>query len=355
MNRKLPPHMIRQSYTTKRRYKRTYYYYQFGRKKKQKKIPLGTDYKTALLRYHDLDGRRLKGRPVSYSNVYLSDWTKLYLEAVKDKDSLERDQRSCKILVRELGDPLLIEITRMRIMKYRNDRRAQGRKDSTINRELACLHSMLTLARDEDLIDSVPKFKMESEEKFARHRVVTATEYKDLLEASPRYFQRVLIGYWETAMRKMELLNLVWPKVDLTNRLIRIDWKGTKEKRKKSVPITDPLCEVLWELKAEQKRVGNLKQRVFTRRGHPIKNIKTVWERVRARAKIKDVTTHDFRHTAITRWEEEGKPVGAIMAATGHRTFRQHQRYTNFTEEQVLGVFGLNNNVVRKTGEHTSK
>lgn len=63
-----------------------------------------------------------------------------------------------------------------------------------------------------------------------------------------------------------------------------------------------------------------------------------MWENTRKRAGI-DGWIHDFRHTFITRMEEEGYPTGLIMKITGHRTFRQHRTYLNLREGQVLRAF----------------
>jgi integrase len=99
---------------------------------------------------------------------------------------------------------------------------------ATVNRELACLRHMLKLAEDDRLIESAPRIKLDSERKFARKRVVPEVEY-ELLQASPRYLQRVLIGLYDTAMRKSELLNLEWNRVDKRGGVVRLRPGDTKE------------------------------------------------------------------------------------------------------------------------------
>ena len=120
------------------------------------------------------------------------------------------------------------EITRSKIIEYKNLRsqvevnRGTGEFDgegepvkvkvkikaSTINRELACSKHMLKLAADEGLLAAAPVIKLSSESSL---RVTALLIFKNraLLDASPRYFQRAVIGLFETGMGKSELLNLI--------------------------------------------------------------------------------------------------------------------------------------------------
>ena len=294
----------------------TIYYARFTDwKGKRRAFPLGSDLKTAREELKVLEARNIRRGDFDKDGVQgmtFSKWAERYLALVKHKRSLERDERTCKQLEKFFGSTLLPQITRAKVMEYKNLRLegpiirrgkpVEGKKIkvSTVNRELACLKHMLRLAADEGLIESVPTIKLDSEKKFARKRVVSEEEYKALLEASPRYLQRVLIGLYETAMRKSELLNLIWDRVDERAGVIRLLPEDTKEDDKRIIPITPALQDVLTELKGGQRRVANLANRVFTREWKPITNIRTVFELARERAGVEDVVIHDFRHTAIT-------------------------------------------------------
>ena len=45
--------------------------------------------------------------------------------------------------------------------------------------------------------------------------------------------------------------------------------------------------------------------------------------------------------TCITRWTMEGKPVGAIMAASGHHRLSMHNAYVNAQEHHLREAFCL--------------
>ena len=84
----------------------------------------------------------------------------------------------------------------------------------------------------------------------------------------------------------------------------------------------------------------NLSGRVFTQaNGQPIKSLRFPFERACRKAEIKDLHIHDFRHTCITRWAMEGKPIGAIMAASGHHSVEMHDRYVNLQEHHLKAAF----------------
>jgi len=84
--------------------------------------------------------------------------------------------------------------------------------------------------------EELPDFEMESEKKYARKRVISEKEYQCLLKESPRHLQRVLIALYETGMRKSEVLNLAWNRVDERAGVIRLLPEDDKEKGKKIIP-----------------------------------------------------------------------------------------------------------------------
>jgi integrase len=148
-----------------------------------------------------------------------------------------------------------------------------------------------------------------------------------------------------------ELLKLTWDRVSEKDGFIRLKAEDVKEKQARSVPISQPLQEVLAELRGEQKqaKVVNLSGRVFTRaNGQPVKSLRKAFERACRQSKIEDLHLHDFRHTCITRWAMEGKQVAAIMAASGHHSFEMHDRYVNLQEHHLKAAFGVYDVLTRK-------
>jgi len=270
-----------------------------------------------------------------------------------EKRSVEHERGLFKRLEPVFGSMALSKINRGKIREYRimrlqqpimrHGKPVEGKRVAfpTVNRELAFLRYLLNLAVDEELIESVPKFKgiMQSEKSRKRKRVASDEEYRGILSVMTRPNQRVVTGLYETAMRVNELVKLTWDKVDDKAGMIRLKVEDVKEKVPRNIPITPEMKAVLNELKAEQKRVSNISNRVFTREGRLIKSIRAAFELAKERKGIKDLHLHDFRHTAITQWSNRGIPPGIVMAASGHSSIEMHKGYVNVQEQDLKEAF----------------
>jgi integrase len=325
---------------------------------KRRTFPLGADLRTAKdelvvlrarnIRHEDFDADKEKPKAGLTFSEYGTAYFNGKVDPYKRAGGVEREKRSFKTLKSFFGNMLLSDIDRSKEYRakrslepiIRRGKAVAGTKISfsTVNRELAFLRYLLNLAADDDIIEKVPRIKLKSEKERKRDRIVSDDEYRGLLDNTARPVQRVLIGLYETAMRVNELLMLTWDlgdgwkAVDLKAGLIRLPAEAVKEKGKRTVPISPELRVVFDELKAEQAKVSNISNRVFTRDGRPIKNIRTAFELAKEKVKIKDLRLHDFRHTCITRWSMSGIPVEAVMAASGHHSIEMHQSYVNVKE-----------------------
>ena len=362
---KIEKHLYRRQYQTAGGDWSTLYYGIFTDwQGKRRTLPLGSDLKAARdalalrladnVKHVDFDEERRQQE----SRLTLSQWGKLYFEEMikPDKASLEWQRLIFKRLESRLGDKFLDQIDETAIDDYRDKRLRESitkhgkpLKDtrishSTVNRELAILRLLLRLAKRKNKIKVVPAFNLQSEKSLKRDRTATEQEYGAILANMPRHYQRPLIGLYETATRINELLRLTWDRVFEKDGFIRFRAKDVKERQPRSVPISPALQVVFAELRAEQKcsKVVNLSGRVFTRpNGRPIDSIRKPFEAACGEAKIDNLHLHDFRHTCITRWAMEGKPVGAIMAASGHHSFSMHDSYVNLREHHLRAAFCL--------------
>jgi hypothetical protein len=150
----------------------------------------------------------------------LTDWLKRYLDLVKGTASYQTKSAQCLHLKRLLGHLPLTEINRVRVMEYENRRLSEtifrhGEaiegaqiKGATVSREVSCLVTALNLAADQGLCEGAPKVKKERET--PRDRILTNAEYGAIVDAAPRWVQRVLIGANETAIDQGPLLKLTW-------------------------------------------------------------------------------------------------------------------------------------------------
>jgi len=140
-----------------------------------------------------------------------------------------------------------------------------------------------------------------------------------------------LIAY-QTGMRRGEILNLTWDRVDLKAGLIRLKAEDTKTDEARFVPLTADLTTELKEL----YKVRYLHEpHVFLVNVKSVSSIKTAFNAACRRAKIEGFRFHDFRHTAVTNMRRTGIDHLTIMRITGHKTLEVFKRYNSFLESDL--------------------
>jgi len=237
------------------------------------------------------------------------------------------------------GDKLINTITAGMIEEYRANRHIEpGRhgtpvKIATINRDLALLKHLFSYAIREGWLERNPvslvKFDKENN---ARDRVLSPEEFERLQHYSSPHLQAINLVAYQTGMRRGEILNLTWDRVDLRAGLIRLKAEDTKTDEARFVPLTTDLTVQLKEL----YKVRYLHEpHVFLVNGKSVSSIKTAFNAACRRAKIEGFRFHDFRHTAVTNMRRAGVDHLTIMRITGHRTLEVFKRYNSFLESDL--------------------
>jgi integrase len=266
----------------------------------------------------------------------------------------------CAHLVKLLGTDALEDMTRSKIAQYkqlrllepiiRHGNPVEGTlvRPSTVNREITALIGLLNLAAENNLLEKIPATRRlkDSEDHLARERILEADEYKALIDASPRWLQRVIVGAYEACLSRVDLLTLTSDEIHRKRpaaAVIKLMGGRNKTKARQKVPISPALAEVLDELDRDRKKLTSLHGAgvVFTRDGKPIsKNaLRKAFDSAKKEAKIKDFHFHDLRHCAVTRWALAGIPEEIRKLAAGHKGRSVHQGYINPPDEQMVKIF----------------
>lgn len=150
----------------------------------------------------------------------------------------------------------------------------------------ALLKHLFSYAIREEWLEHNPvsKIKMEKENN-SRDRVLTPQEF-DLLQAhSSTPLQAINTTAYLSGMRRGEILNLTWDRVDLKNGLIKLRPEDTKTREGRLIPLTQELTALLRDL----YKVRYLNEpRVFLVKGKSVASIKTAFNAACRRAKIED-------------------------------------------------------------------
>ena len=259
-----------------------------------------------------------------------------------NKRSHREDEQRSVTLKGFFGEKHLRDIKPMMIEKFKRERlatptkhdseeRPRPRSPASVNRDLACLSKILSMAFDNELVDSNPMRRVRLlKESGSRERFITAEEEVKLfakLTGRRDHIRSVVTVALNTGMRRGEILDLQWEHVNFIARTIFIARSKTGKTR--TIPMNDI---VFGELKALKQDAGT-RDFVFSvsKTGVNIDSIKTGWRNACAAAGLVDLRFHDTRHTFATRLRANGVHEWDIRDLLGHTTTRMTSVYTHQT------------------------
>lgn len=260
-------------------------------------------------------------------NVFMEDYSKA------NKRSWKRDRTSCRALLGFFTNKKITQITPWLVDKYKSKRLTDTSRynrplsKATINRELACLKTMLNYAVGEGWLPSNPiaGYKL-FKEKLTKLRVVTRDEFNIVYNTSSDELKPILIMAYHTGMRRSEILSLKWENVSLSESYIRVEESKNDESR--YIPINKELNIVLKSVKYQSSG-----EYVFSHDEEPVKCFKTAFYNAVERSGVKKFTFHDLRHTFASNLVMRGVDIITVSELLGHKSLSMTKRYSHPTPE----------------------
>jgi integrase len=233
------------------------------------------------------------------------------------------------------GDTIVNRLKPADLENYQAKRKAQGQADSYVDQQIAMARAMINKAFDNDMVsgDTIKVFKRVKKllkgDSNARDRVLSGEEFSRLMVALPSHTRAIVATGFYAGMRKGEVLNLTWDKVDLRDRVIKLGVADTKDRESRTIPICDALHDILKEI---PRAIHD--NHVFLFKGKPIRDIRTALTRAcrdagipYGRGEKNGFVFHDTRHCFNTNMRKSGVPESVIMKITGHSTREMFLRY----------------------------
>ena len=289
----------------------------------------------------------------------------------------ETYQVALKHLKSKLGTILVCDIEPRHIAAYQRVRLAESAAAGTINKEIACLSSILSDCGVWAQIRRDVKRLPENEE--AGRALKTAEETALLEHASiagehqggwtPLYTVTVLA--LNTGMRHNEIRILKWKNVNLETRHLTVGASKTEAGRGRPIPLTQSAWAALttWASRFPNKEPEHFifpaceNGRIDLSR--PISNWRTAWRRAttlircpscaqlqnpgktckneqcqadlsKTKSSLDGLRFHDLRHTAATKLLEQGTPypvVAQILGWSASTAVRMAKRYGHIRPE----------------------
>ena len=248
-----------------------------------------------------------------------------------------------------LGTSLVCDITSGDIASYQKARLAQDAAGATINKEMACLSSILS---DYGLWAQVRRDVKHLDENEEAGRALSRNEERALLE-SASHLGKHRQGNWSpiytvtvlglnTGLRHCEVRSLQWKHVDLERRVLVVGESKTEAGTGRPVPLIQPAWAALdvWASRFPNRKPEHY---VFPacetgqiNPGRPIANWRTAWRRACKNAGLGGLRYHDCRHSAATKLLEEGTPlavVAQILGWSASTAVRMAKRYGHIRPE----------------------
>jgi len=132
-----------------------------------------------------------------------------------------------------------------------------------------------------------------------------------------------------TGCRLGEIMTLKWDYVDIAGKALRLPDSKTGAK---VVHLGQPAIDVLKKIVRVENNpwviVGALP-------GCRLTDLQPFWQRVRARAGLKDVRIHDLRHTFASTAVASGQGLPMIGKLLGHTQVQTTARYAHLADQPV--------------------
>ena len=249
-----------------------------------------------------------------------------FLLDYQHKRSIGRYAQSLRILDPHIGDLPLRRVHQGTLESFIRHRRKQGMRANTINRDLAVVRRILTLAarlwRDDSgltWLETAPLLQLLDCDDARKPYPLSWDEQARLFARLPEHLREMALFKVNTGTREQEVVCLRW------------DWEVSIPELKTSVFVVpgggvkngeDRLVVMNAEARAVINRQrGRNPEYVFTySKGQPVDRINTkAWRRAREEAGLPQARVHDLKHTFGRRLRAKGVSHETRQVLLGHK------------------------------------
>lgn len=307
------------------------------------------------------------------NTITFEELTKEYIENFQHQRAFRKSKRYVvDLLKKDFSGRILGKISYFDLESYRNrlqnTRTEKGvlRKNSSVNRIMACLRHMLSKAVEWDMLDRNPFDKgrsLQLKENNQRLRFLTEDEIDTLLAECPAptpskrdpkviydpqgiHLKDFITVAINTGMRKGEILSLKWAQV--RNGFIYLEETKTDEARQ--IPINEDLSMCFRDMRKKQQLTSEY---LFPDGdGGHLQDIKRSFKAALDRAGIENFRPHDLRHTFASHYLMRGGSIKGLKEILGHKDIKMTMRYSHlsreFAREEIQIMNGLTSGQNRK-------
>ncbi|MQB00229.1 MAG: tyrosine-type recombinase/integrase [Actinobacteria bacterium] len=215
------------------------------------------------------------------------------------------------------------------------DLEARGKSDATINRYLAAVSKVFSVAKRRRGAGERPDIPRRKEGR-GRTRFLTREEEAAFLGLFTQWSKQdevdLFVVLIDTGVRMGEALRLEPRDADFETGFLSV-WK-TKNGDPRSVPMTKRVREVIGRRTPE---IGPVRD-VFSVSPH---SFRQTWDRAKVMFGLSDdkqLVPHALRHTCASRLVQRGVPLKVVQEWMGHKTISVTMRYAHLAPANLLAA-----------------
>jgi integrase len=253
-----------------------------------------------------------------------------WLSESSHKKSIDTDKFKLRWLDQHLNNTSLDEITKAKIDKIKVAKKSEGVSNSTVNRTLELLRSILNRAQQEwEWLDSTPSVRMLPEQP-TRIRWLTHEESVRLINELPEHLKAMARFTLATGLRESNVTGLQWSQLDMQRRCAWVHADQAKGKKAIAVPLNEDALAVI------RQQFGKHDTHVFTYEGNPVTRANNhAWRKALVRAGVKDFRWHDLRHTWASWHVQNGTPLHVLKELGGWADLTMVLRYAHLSSKHL--------------------
>nr|WP_175586145.1 site-specific integrase [Pseudomonas sp. CM27] len=142
-----------------------------------------------------------------------------------------------------------------------------------------------------------------------------------------------------TGIRRGELFNLEWPRVNFATKTLTIIGDTAKTNETRHIPLNKEALETLQVWQRERRKKSGF---VFpSSDGGRLEDVKSAWLGLLERAGITGFRWHDMRHDFASRLVMAGVPLNTVRDLLGHSDIKMTLRYAHLAPDSKAAAVEL--------------
>lgn len=239
----------------------------------------------------------------------------------------------------------LTSLTARDVENFLDARTAEKLSPATLNLDVKIIGGALNVARRQGLIPTNPAEAVELPEiESAERGTFTPAEVKLLVDAAEGEWKLLIPLAYYTAARLGDCCRMQWDGLDLAGETLT--YTQSKTGKKVTVPLHPDLLARLNKLagtdtpdvfilpQLASQRVSGRRglsetfKKIMRKAGLDLQTVKGAGKRMFSKR-----TFHSLRHTSNSEMANKGVSAEVRMGVTGHKSAREHQKYTHLEME----------------------